>query len=169
MLQCATGQLYSGYTTNLKRRLREHNTGRGGKFTRSRTPVKLVYSEQYTTRKEAMLRETSLKRMPRIKKIELAGEHGKARFWRVKNLFWNTPARFLTNFRSFPLKPPVAYRSCIVLSFWHFLHTLERLERGRTPFQLKERVRTYWSGITSPCFRAKIVFLIIFYQWFWSV
>ncbi|MFQ5762114.1 MAG: GIY-YIG nuclease family protein, partial [Candidatus Bathyarchaeia archaeon] len=73
MLECATSQLYVGFTTNLKRRLKEHNGGRGGRFTRGRTPVRLIHSEEYGSRRDAIRREIMLKRMPRLKKIELAG------------------------------------------------------------------------------------------------
>ena len=71
MLQCSTGELYTGYTVNPKRRVEAHNKGKGSRFTRSRTPVKLVYSEKHESRKEAMRRERQLKRKTRKEKMKL--------------------------------------------------------------------------------------------------
>jgi len=71
ILQCSTGEYYTGYTTNLKRRLKTHNDGRGARFTKGRLPVKLVYSERHESRSQAMRRERQLKRKPRREKIEL--------------------------------------------------------------------------------------------------
>jgi len=71
MLQCSTGDLYTGYTVNVKRRVETHNKGNGSKFTRSRIPVKLVYSEKYRNRREAMRRERQLKRKTRKEKMKL--------------------------------------------------------------------------------------------------
>ena len=56
-----TEKLYIGHTDNLARRLEEHNTGRGGKYTRQNGPWKLVYSEQHPDRSSAMKREQYLK------------------------------------------------------------------------------------------------------------
>ena len=71
ILRCADGTLYTGWTNDLERRLRTHNTGRGGKYTRARLPVELVYSEEYATREEAMSREWHLKRLSRAEKLRL--------------------------------------------------------------------------------------------------
>ena len=57
---------YVGYTNNLKNRLNLHNTGRGAKFTRGRK-WKLLYSEKYKTKKEAILRECYIKKNRRIR------------------------------------------------------------------------------------------------------
>jgi putative endonuclease len=56
-----TEKLYIGHTDNLARRLEEHNTGRGGKYTRQNGPWKLVYSEQHYNRPSAVKRERYLK------------------------------------------------------------------------------------------------------------
>lgn len=61
IIKCADGTLYTGVTTDIERRLREHNSGKGGKYTRTRTPVILVHSEVYQTRAKAMSREAQLK------------------------------------------------------------------------------------------------------------
>ena len=56
-----TGKLYIGYTDNLNRRIEEHNTGRGGQYTRYNGPWKLVYSEHHWDRSSAIIRERYLK------------------------------------------------------------------------------------------------------------
>lgn len=71
ILRCADGTLYSGYTTNPQGRLAVHNRGRGSKYTRSRLPVELVYTECFATKGEALSREAALKRLPRHQKLLL--------------------------------------------------------------------------------------------------
>ena len=62
---------YTGYTSNLERRIKEHNRGIGSKYTRSHGPVNLVYYETYCTRKNAMRRERAIKRLSRKRKVKL--------------------------------------------------------------------------------------------------
>lgn len=65
ILRCADGSLYTGITTDLARREREHNAGKAGaRYTRSRRPVALVYSESAENRSEAAQREYALKQLP---------------------------------------------------------------------------------------------------------
>lgn len=71
MLRCADGTIYSGYTTDLERRLSEHNSGAGAKYTRARTPVTLEYYEEFPTKSEAMKREAAYKKLTRAQKEEL--------------------------------------------------------------------------------------------------
>ena len=71
ILRCADGTLYTGWTNDLERRLKTHNAGKGGKYTRARLPVELVYYEQYPTKAEAMRREWRIKRMPRAEKLRM--------------------------------------------------------------------------------------------------
>ena len=59
VLECADGSLYTGYTTDIEKRLKTHNAGKGAKYTKSRRPVILVYSEQYETKSEALRREAA--------------------------------------------------------------------------------------------------------------
>ena len=73
LLRCADGSLYAGSTTDVERRLREHASGHGGAYTRSRRPVKLVYREAHPDRSQAQRREAELKRWPRAKKQLLVG------------------------------------------------------------------------------------------------
>lgn len=71
ILRCSTGDLYTGYTVDLKRRVELHNGGKASKFTRSRIPVRLVHSEKYSTKSEALKREISIKKMKRKEKLRL--------------------------------------------------------------------------------------------------
>jgi predicted GIY-YIG superfamily endonuclease len=71
VLRCRTGQLYTGCTTDLERRVREHSNGTGSKFTRSRLPVAVVYKEKLGSRSEALRRERAIKAMRRSEKLRL--------------------------------------------------------------------------------------------------
>ena len=72
ILACSDETLYTGITTNLERRLEEHNySTKGAKYTRARRPVKLVYSEKLKNRSEASKREYTLKKLSRKKKLLL--------------------------------------------------------------------------------------------------
>ena len=72
IVECADGTFYTGWTTNLERRVKEHNAGRGSRYTRLRRPVKLVYSERQPDRSAAMRREAKIKRMSRVAKLALS-------------------------------------------------------------------------------------------------
>lgn len=71
VLRCRDGSLYTGMTNDLPRRVSMHRSGRGGAYTRSRLPVRLVYSEPRRTRGAALRREAQLKRLPRSAKLAL--------------------------------------------------------------------------------------------------
>lgn len=71
ILRCSDGTLYTGWTNDLEKRLKAHNGGKGGKYTRARLPVSLVYQEQYETKEEAMRRECAIKLLTRKQKLEL--------------------------------------------------------------------------------------------------
>ena len=71
ILQCADGSLYTGWTTHLDERVSAHNAGRGAKYTKTRRPVKLVYSECFSTKQEAMKREAAIKKLDRAGKLAL--------------------------------------------------------------------------------------------------
>jgi len=71
ILECADGSYYTGWTTNLDRRVAAHNAGQGGRYTRSRRPVKLVYWEEHPDRRSAQRRELALKRLSRAQKRAL--------------------------------------------------------------------------------------------------
>jgi putative endonuclease len=65
------GSLYTGYTTDVARRIRQHNSGNGAKYTRGRTPVTIRYVEYYTSRSAAQSREYEIKSLSRTAKEEL--------------------------------------------------------------------------------------------------
>jgi putative endonuclease len=65
VLECADGSYYTGYTTDVERRVAEHDAGEGAKYTRGRTPVELVHVEEYETRSAAMSREHEIKSLSR--------------------------------------------------------------------------------------------------------
>lgn len=71
ILQCGDGTLYTGWTNNLERRVAAHRAGRGGKYTRSHLPVRLVYHEVLDTREATMARERAIKAMTRAEKLAL--------------------------------------------------------------------------------------------------
>lgn len=71
ILKCSDGSLYTGWTNNLEKRLKVHNTGKGAKYTRSRLPLELIYYEAYEDRIFAMKREYQIKKFSRKKKLDL--------------------------------------------------------------------------------------------------
>ena len=71
IIRCDDNSLYTGYTTDIERRVREHNNGNGAKYTRGRTPVSLEYSEKYESRSNAMSREYEIKQLSRKEKENL--------------------------------------------------------------------------------------------------
>lgn len=74
ILRCADDTLYTGITTDIDRRTREHNTDnkKWAKYTRARRPVELLYFETFNTRSEACKREYSIKHMTRDEKLTLS-------------------------------------------------------------------------------------------------
>ncbi|WP_027364475.1 GIY-YIG nuclease family protein [Desulfotruncus alcoholivorax] len=76
VLMCNDGTLYTGYTTSLEERLKKHNLGQASKYTRTRLPVKIVYSETFPTKNLAMQRENVIKKMSRSEKIALINSPG---------------------------------------------------------------------------------------------
>lgn len=71
IIKCKDKLLYTGITKDLGRRVKEHNSGNGCRFTKYRAPVKLVHSEKVASRSLALKREEAIKRLKRKKKIEL--------------------------------------------------------------------------------------------------
>ena len=71
VVECSDGSLYTGVTTDVHRRLNEHNEStKGAKYTRSRRPVRLVYYEEHVDRSAACKAEYALKKMSRKNKLE---------------------------------------------------------------------------------------------------
>ena len=72
ILRCADKTLYTGITTDLERRILEHNkTKLGARYTASRRPVKLVYSKKFKSRSLAYKEEARIKKLKRVQKLEL--------------------------------------------------------------------------------------------------
>ena len=71
MLRCKDNTIYSGYTTNIEKRVETHNSGEGAKYTRARRPVKLAYFEEFETKTEALKREYEFKKYTHKEKEEI--------------------------------------------------------------------------------------------------
>jgi len=72
ILQCADNSLYTGITTDLERRVSEHNLSKlGAKYTKARRPVKLVYSKEFADRSGALIEEAKIKKLRREEKLRL--------------------------------------------------------------------------------------------------
>ena len=73
LLQCADNTLYCGITNDLGKRLAAHNAGEGAKYTRGRTPLKLLYCEPCADKSAALKREMGIKALSRAGKLALCG------------------------------------------------------------------------------------------------
>jgi len=71
ILECQDGTYYTGWTNDLQKRVADHNSGKGAKYTRVRLPVRLVYYESFGTKEEAMRREYEIKQLSKEKKRKL--------------------------------------------------------------------------------------------------
>lgn len=71
ILECADNTLYTGWTTDLSKRLRQHNLGTASKYTKVRLPVKLVYFEEVANKSLALKREYAIKSLSRTQKLNL--------------------------------------------------------------------------------------------------
>jgi putative endonuclease len=74
IVECSDGTLYTGYTTDVERRVSEHNAGDGAKYTRGRTPVELRHSETFDAKGDALSREHAIKHLSRDEKLALCEE-----------------------------------------------------------------------------------------------
>jgi putative endonuclease len=75
ILECADGTYYTGWTTDPPRREKQHNAGRGARYTSTRRPVKLVYLEEQPDKISAMKRERAIKTLKRVQKQKLIEEY----------------------------------------------------------------------------------------------
>jgi len=87
LLQCRDKSYYCGYTHDLQKRVATHNAGRGGHYTKSHRPVKLVYFEHFGTQKKAMRRERQIKTYSHQKKLELIQKQAKNRLKPLKKQY----------------------------------------------------------------------------------
>ena len=99
VVRCSDRSLYTGGTTDAKRRVAEHNDGRGARYTRSRGPVALVYLEPAEDRGAALKREHEIKRMTAAEKLVLVNASRRARLSGRKTARARTRARRLTSSR----------------------------------------------------------------------
>jgi putative endonuclease len=76
ILLCADGTFYTGTTNDVEKRVKTHNSGKGAKYTKTRRPVKLLYSEKTVDKSAALKREIAIKKLPRNKKEELLQANG---------------------------------------------------------------------------------------------
>ena len=75
ILRCSDGTYYTGWTNDLDRRLKAHNSGKAGaKYTRNRRPVTLIYYEEFEDKQEAMRREYAIKQLNRQQKLQLIAQ-----------------------------------------------------------------------------------------------
>ena len=85
IVKCADSTLYTGWTNDLDKRIKAHNSGKGAKYTKTRRPVKLVYYEEHETKNEAMSREYAIKHLSRKEKeILIKGNGNLCGSWMVK-------------------------------------------------------------------------------------
>lgn len=75
VIRCRDRSLYTGITTDLDRRLRQHNAGRASRYTRSRLPVKLVHREAQPDQSTALKRELAIKKMSRAQKLAMISKN----------------------------------------------------------------------------------------------
>lgn len=71
ILLCTDGSYYTGSTNDIKKRFKDHLGGKGGKYTRSHKPKKIVYKEELATKSQALKREAEIKKFSRVKKEAL--------------------------------------------------------------------------------------------------
>lgn len=71
ILQCVDGSFYTGYTKDLQERTRQHENGKGARYTKSHRPQRIVYVEIYGTRSSAMKRERAIKKLTHQQKLDL--------------------------------------------------------------------------------------------------
>lgn len=71
IIHCSDDTYYTGITNNLQQRLQQHEEGKGAKYFRGRKPLSVVYTEHVENRSVASKREAAIKKLPRLKKIEL--------------------------------------------------------------------------------------------------
>ena len=75
VVECADKSFYTGYTTDIVRRIKLHNAKKGAKYTRARGPVTLVYFEEFETKSEATKAESSFKKLTRMQKEQYIFEN----------------------------------------------------------------------------------------------
>lgn len=77
IVRCHDSTLYTGWTTDLKKRIETHNAGKGAKYTKARRPVELVYFETFESKSEALKREYQIKQLKKEEKEKLISDKKK--------------------------------------------------------------------------------------------
>jgi putative endonuclease len=80
ILECSDNSLYTGITNDMERRLEEHRTGRGAKYTKHRRPLRVRYTEYQGTKSTALKREAAIKSLDRLGKLALIATRPPAEF-----------------------------------------------------------------------------------------
>lgn len=89
MLRCKDGSYYTGWTNDIKKRLKQHRSGQGAKYTKGRGPLTLVHLEVFDTQSEAMRREIYIKKLKRMDKEALVQDEGwkrRLKEWELEDL-----------------------------------------------------------------------------------
>lgn len=86
ILHCADDSYYTGWTNNLDKRIKAHQSGKGAKYTKYRIPLSLIYFEEFDDKIEAMKREYAIKQLTRKKKEELIALFDKNKLNEIENL-----------------------------------------------------------------------------------
>ena len=76
ILRCADGTFYTGWTNDLEKRLKAHNAGTGGKYTRARRPVRLIWYQEHDSKIDAQRSEYAIKQLSRAEKLALMEREG---------------------------------------------------------------------------------------------
>ena len=80
ILLCSDNTLYTGWTNDMTKRIKLHNSGKASKYTRGRLPVSVYHTEEFDSKQEAMSREYAIKRMSRESKLKLANSRFRTLF-----------------------------------------------------------------------------------------
>lgn len=86
VLKCRDGSFYGGYTNNLRRRIEMHNSGKGAKYTRGRTPVELLYHQVFSNKSDALKAEWEFKSWSRKKKEQFLSKEAGEGYVATKEL-----------------------------------------------------------------------------------
>lgn len=74
IVKCKDNTYYTGYTVDIEKRIQTHNKGKGAKYTQTRRPVELLYSESFDSKREALQREYAIKQLTREQKTKLINQ-----------------------------------------------------------------------------------------------
>lgn len=78
VVRCRDNSLYTGYTNHLERRIKQHNDGKGAKYTRARRPVTLVYTQPYPDKSQALKAEVRFKKLSKAQKEAIIADYQKS-------------------------------------------------------------------------------------------